>query len=140
MVGVTLREGAFLVAALGMVALLLVGTVSAAAPGLDFSDDRAPNPTVVESELVVAEHDRAEMDSPLDYYDDDDDDGLYRSRFHDRFSVDVRPIHSAVVRLSPVSRLITIKCAMKMWPVLVECPECSTYDEQRKERPIQARR
>lgn len=71
MVGVRFRDGAFRVAVLGMVALLLVGTVTAAAPGLDFSDDRTPNPTLVENELVIAEHDRAEMDGTLNYYDDD---------------------------------------------------------------------
>jgi len=42
-----------------------------AAPGINFEEPTAPNPTVVEDELTVATHDMGEMDSPLQYYDDD---------------------------------------------------------------------
>ncbi|WP_436931679.1 hypothetical protein [Halosimplex halobium] len=43
---------------------------AAASPGLNFSSDKTPNPTIVEDELTVHEHDRAMMDDPLEYYND----------------------------------------------------------------------
>jgi hypothetical protein len=61
----------FLAALLAItLATSMMGAPVAAAPGLNFSDDRAPNPYLVEDQLTVAQHDMAEMDSPLQYYDD----------------------------------------------------------------------
>lgn len=42
---------------------------AAAEPDLNFSSDKAPNPTAEEDELIVVEHDRGEMSEPLEYYD-----------------------------------------------------------------------
>lgn len=54
--------------------LAVLGSVAvgpaAAAPGLNFTSDKAPDPTIVEDELEIAEHDRSEMSDPLEYYDD----------------------------------------------------------------------
>lgn len=61
-----------------LVGLLLVSTVTAAplaaaAPALNFSDDRAPNPYVHSSEETVASHDMGAMDSPLEVFDNNGD-------------------------------------------------------------------
>lgn len=61
-----------------LVGLLLVSTVAAAplaaaAPGLNFTDDRAPNPYIHSSEETISAHDMGEMDSPLEVYDDNGD-------------------------------------------------------------------
>jgi hypothetical protein len=52
-------------------AMIIASPAAATAHGLNFNDDRAPNPEIQEDELVIAEHDVGEMSSPLDYYDDD---------------------------------------------------------------------
>ncbi|MFC6757890.1 MULTISPECIES: hypothetical protein [Haloarcula] len=49
----------------------LVAAQSASGPDLDFENDKTPDPTIHEDELTVAEHDRSEMNSSLQYYDDD---------------------------------------------------------------------
>lgn len=64
-----MKQGIFAVFA----TLLVLGSAgtAAAAPGLNFSSDKAPNPTIVEDEIVIAEHDRGEMSSATEYYNDD---------------------------------------------------------------------
>ena len=52
------------------VLVALAGPAAAAGPGLNFSSDKTPNPTIAEDELVVHEHDLGDMSSPLEYYDD----------------------------------------------------------------------
>ncbi|WP_135304112.1 hypothetical protein [Haloarcula amylovorans] len=54
---------------LTIVATPITGS-AAAAPGLNFSSEKAPNPTFVEDELVVGSHDRSEMSDALEYYND----------------------------------------------------------------------
>lgn len=54
-------------------AVLLQAPTAAAAPALDFSDDRAPDPYVHSTEEEIAAHDLGEMDSPLELYDDNGD-------------------------------------------------------------------
>lgn len=49
----------------------LVAAQSASGPGLDFENDKAPNPTIHEDQLIVGEHDLGEMNDSLQYYDDD---------------------------------------------------------------------
>lgn len=56
-------------------AALLVGSmvgapVAAAPPDLNWSDDQTPNPYLQEDQLTIAQHDRGEMSSALQYYDD----------------------------------------------------------------------
>ena len=46
---------------------------AAAAPALNFQNEKTPNPTIVEDTLTISEHDRAWMDGPLEYYDDSSD-------------------------------------------------------------------
>lgn len=60
------------VLALLMAVLLAIAPAGAASsgPGLDFSDDRAPNQYVHEDVLTVAEHDMGTMDELTDYSDD----------------------------------------------------------------------
>ncbi|QLH83226.1 hypothetical protein [Halosimplex pelagicum] len=61
------------IAALAVFAAIMVATATpaaAASPGLNFSDDKTPNPTIVEDELTIHEHDRAQMGDPLEYYND----------------------------------------------------------------------
>ncbi|MBO4248379.1 hypothetical protein IL252_11195 [Halomicrobium sp. IBSBa] len=48
----------------------IAGSAAAAQPGLNFTSEKTPNPTIVEDELVVTSHDMDEMDGPLEYYDD----------------------------------------------------------------------
>lgn len=55
----------------------------AAQPGLNFDNDDAPNPTITEDVLTVAEHDRADMDSPIQYYDDDGEVQTLPATFND---------------------------------------------------------
>jgi hypothetical protein len=52
-------------------AVLLQAPVAAAAPALDFSDDRTPDPYVHSSEEEIAAHDLGEMDSPLELENDE---------------------------------------------------------------------
>jgi hypothetical protein len=48
----------------------LVGTpVAAAPPDLNFEDEQTPNPYLQEDQLTIAQHDRAEMTSELQYFD-----------------------------------------------------------------------
>jgi len=47
----------------------IIGAASAS-PGLNFSNEDSPNPTIVEDELIVAEHDMSDMSGPIDYYND----------------------------------------------------------------------
>ncbi|WP_424001186.1 hypothetical protein ACOZ4I_15690 [Haloarcula salina] len=54
---------------LTVIASPIAGTASAA-PGLNFSSEKTPNPTFVEDELTIVTHDRGEMDDPLEYYND----------------------------------------------------------------------
>ena len=61
--------------ALFLAVTVVTGTSGLAAaqssgPDLDFSNDKTPDPLVHEDELTVAEHDTGEIDSPLQYYDD----------------------------------------------------------------------
>jgi len=61
------------IAALAVFAAIMVATATpaaAASPALNFSSDKTPNPTIVEDELTVHEHDRAQMGDPLEYYND----------------------------------------------------------------------
>lgn len=51
-------------------AVLMQAPAAAAAPGLDFTDDRTPNPEVVSASETISEHDLGAMDSPLEVYDD----------------------------------------------------------------------
>jgi hypothetical protein len=54
-----------------LMALMLVAAGPAtAAPTLDFSDDRTPDPYIHEDVLTVAEHDTNQMSSLTQYYDD----------------------------------------------------------------------
>ncbi len=55
--------------ALTLIASPALGTASAA-PGVNFTSEKAPNPTFVEDELTIVTHDRGEMDDPLEYYND----------------------------------------------------------------------
>ncbi|PSQ06649.1 hypothetical protein BRC92_00320 [Halobacteriales archaeon QS_4_69_31] len=48
----------------------ITGPAAAAGPALDFTNDKTPNPMLVEDTLTVAEHDRGAMSGPLEYYDD----------------------------------------------------------------------
>jgi len=48
----------------------LVAAQQASGPGLDFSNEKTPDPTIHEDTLTVAEHDRGAMNSTLQYYDD----------------------------------------------------------------------
>jgi len=52
------------------VMLIASAGTAAAAPGLNYSDDRSPDPTAVEDELIISEHDRGEMSALNEYYDD----------------------------------------------------------------------
>lgn len=56
-----------------VVAAAVPGTVVAAGPPLEFSDDRTPNPYVHESKLTIAEWDNGQFDSLVEYYNDDGD-------------------------------------------------------------------
>ncbi|WP_415381474.1 hypothetical protein [Halosimplex sp. TS25] len=61
------------IAAFAIFAAIMVATATpaaAASPGMNFSSDKTPNPTVVEDELTIDEHDRAMMGDPLEYYND----------------------------------------------------------------------
>ncbi|ELZ23499.1 hypothetical protein C475_14538 [Halosimplex carlsbadense 2-9-1] len=56
-----------------MFVAIMVATATpaaAASPALNFSDDKTPNPTIVEDELTIHEHDRGQMGDALEYYDD----------------------------------------------------------------------
>jgi hypothetical protein len=53
-----------------MAALLVAAGPATAAPTLDFSDDRTPDPYIHEDVLTVAEHDTNQMSSLTQYYDD----------------------------------------------------------------------
>lgn len=54
-----------------LVAAAVPGSVAAAAPPLNFDDDRTPNPYLYENKLTIAEHDVAQFDSLVEYFDDD---------------------------------------------------------------------
>jgi len=64
------RSGIVAFAVLATLMVAAATPATAAAPALNFSDDKTPNPTVVEDELTVHEHDRSMMDGPLQYYND----------------------------------------------------------------------
>lgn len=51
--------------------VLAAGAIAAESPGLDYTDDRTPNPYIHEGTLTVGEHDRGEMDSRTQYFADD---------------------------------------------------------------------
>lgn len=51
----------------------LAAAQSASGPGLNFENGKTPDPTISEDVLTVVEHDTGEMDSPLQYYDDNGD-------------------------------------------------------------------
>lgn len=57
--------------------VLLVAQIAAApvaaAPDLNFEDDKTPNPYIEAGTVTIAEHDRSSMSSPLQYYDDNGD-------------------------------------------------------------------
>jgi hypothetical protein len=59
--------------AVGLAALVLLSAVgpALAAPGLNFTDDRSPNPYVHSDTETISAHDLGEMDSPLELYDDE---------------------------------------------------------------------
>jgi hypothetical protein len=59
--------------AFAMVSSLAAAPVAAAGPDLNFDDEQTPNPYLQEDTLTVAQHDRAEMSSALQYYDDSGD-------------------------------------------------------------------
>lgn len=67
-------RGARITGALAVFMALLVAMTApgaaATGPALNFDSDKTPNPTIVEDELVVDEHDMGDMSSPLEYYDD----------------------------------------------------------------------
>lgn len=61
-----------------LLSVLLVAQIAAtpvaAAPGdLNYEEDKTPNPYISADTVTVAEHDRGDMDSPLQYYDDNGD-------------------------------------------------------------------
>lgn len=62
-------KGKLLAVFMTVLTISSVGT-AAAAPGLNYSDDRSPDPTAVEDQLIISEHDRGEMSALTDYYDD----------------------------------------------------------------------
>lgn len=53
------------------VAAAVPGTVYAASPPIDFSDDRAPNPYVHEDTLTISEWDNGQFDELVEYFNDD---------------------------------------------------------------------
>jgi hypothetical protein len=59
----------------GLIALSLVAMspMAAAAPALNFNDERTPNPYIHSTSETVASHNMAEMNSPLEVYDDNGD-------------------------------------------------------------------
>jgi len=77
--------------AIFMAGLMFAAPVSAAAPGLNFSDDRTPNPYAHSSAETIAAHDLGEMDAPLELYDDEGDvtelPGSYNESQHAPFGV-----------------------------------------------------
>ena len=61
-------------AAVILFTLMLVGTMltgSAVAQNAEINYDEGPNLVITEDSVTIAEHDRAEMASVLEYYDDD---------------------------------------------------------------------
>jgi hypothetical protein len=67
------RSGIAALAVFMAVMVMTTAPAAAATPALNFNNDKTPNPTVVEDELTISEHDRAWMDAPLEYYDDSGD-------------------------------------------------------------------
>jgi hypothetical protein len=55
--------------ALTLIASPALGTATPV-PGVNFTSEKAPNPTAVEDELTIVTHDRGEMNAPLEYYND----------------------------------------------------------------------
>lgn len=68
-------------------AVLLVAQIPAAvagAPGgLNYEEEKTPNPYISAQTVTIAEHDRSEMTSPLQYYDDNGDLASLEATYND---------------------------------------------------------